>query len=82
MTLADVSNTDPSAAHFPPGHPFAAPNAIYWSIDRIPASLADGAIVVFFDANDGGAGINHINSFQFPGARAWCVRGMGGAPTR
>src|SRR5687767_5947264 len=27
MTLADVSNTDPSAAHFPPGHPFAAPNA-------------------------------------------------------
>jgi hypothetical protein len=82
MTLADVTNTDPSNVHLPGGHPFNVINAIYWSIDHIPASLTDGAIVVFFDANDGGAGISHINSFTFTGARAWCVRGMAGAPTR
>jgi hypothetical protein len=80
MTLADPSNTDPDQVHLPTGHPFLTVTAgnVFWAADHIPAPLTDGGIIVFFSGGVAGAGINHVNTFQFTGARAWCVRGMAG----
>ena len=79
LTLADPTNSASDQVHLAPGHPFLSinPGAVWYAADRIPASLTDGAIVVFFTSSLPGGRISHTG-FLFP-AGAWCVRGGGGS---
>jgi Protein of unknown function (DUF1566) len=82
MSLADPSNSKLGEPHLPAGHPFNAGSDVYWAADHIPARLADGGEVVFFQSSVPGANLNEVNDFIFSGARAWCVRGGSGSLIR